>query len=552
VNSIDVRDEAAPPETPDVVGAYPRLDERQMALLDRNGERRPTVKDEVLCRAGQTGCDFYIVTRGKIAVVEGEGADASILAVHGPGRFLGALDLLTHGTALADEVVCEEGEVLAVAVPTLRRLVGEDPSLGDVIFRAFLTRRSMLIEVGAGLRIIGSRFSPETRRLREFVARNRLPHRWIDLEEDAEAHALLHELGIPPEDTPVVIVGHDVVLRNPTNAALAGRVGLRAPVPAESVADLLIIGAGPAGLAAAVYGASEGLRTLVIDSVAVGGQAATTPRIENYLGFPSGLSGAELADRAVVQAEKFGAILTVPSEAGALGHSEPLMTVRLDEGTEISARSVLLATGARYRKLSVERLEEFEGTSVFYAATEIELQACKGDVVVVVGGGNSAGQAALILARFAADVHLVVRHEDLGRDMSYYLAAHLERCREVEIHRHSEVTELIGDDGRLRVVALRDNRTGETGTIDATHLFVFIGADPNTHWLDGAVELDDHGFVLTGLDQCAASPLATSAPGVFAAGDVRHGSVKRVAAAVGEGAMAVRMVHEHLARVGRA
>jgi thioredoxin reductase (NADPH) len=330
------------------------------------------------------------------------------------------------------------------------------------------------------------------------------------------------------------------------------------PTPAsrEGIADLVVVGAGPAGLAAAVYGASEGLATIVLDAVATGGQAGTSSRIENYLGFPAGISGAELADRATIQAEKFGATIGVPVEATGLEQHDGHLAVHLDDGTEILTWTVVIATGARYRRLAVPRLAEFEGTSVYYAATLMEARFCRHQPVVVVGGGNSAGQAAVFLSQHAARIRLMIRHDDLGRDMSRYLVDQIERNPGIEVWRHTEVRELIGTDGELHQIVVEDNRTGARQKLDATLLFVFIGAQPCTGWLRGRVALDSNGYVCTG-PGAGAQPtgrplflLETSRPGVLAVGDVRSGSLKRVASAVGEGAMAVRLIHEHLARSG--
>jgi thioredoxin reductase (NADPH) len=545
-------------ETPDPYGAYPRLSEAQIEILSDHGVRRHTRPGDVLYREGDLTCDFYVVLDGKVMIVEGYGEEERLLSVHGPGRFLGELNLLTGQAVFTTAVVSEPGEVLSVPAVRLREIVGQDPALGDLILRACLIRRSILIGLGTGFRIVGSRYSPDTRRLREFAARNRLPHRWIDLEEDKGAEALLRRLGVSPEETPVVIWRGREVLRNPSNAELARALGLPAPSPCEEAHDLIIVGAGPAGLAASVYGASEGLRTVALDAVATGGQAGASSRIENYLGFPSGLSGAELADRAVIQAEKFGARISVPAQAGALEEIDGLYAVRLDDGTTILGHTVVIATGARYRRLPVPRLEEFEGVSVYYAATLMEAQFCQGDPVAVVGGGNSAGQAAVFMAEHSARVRLLVRSGDLGKNMSRYLVDHILNNRRIEVMLHTEVRELIGEGGTLRALVIEDNRTGERRRVDARALFVFIGAKPCTRWLEGRLAVDEDGFILTGSAADSAGeampgpaerarlPLETSRPGVFAAGDVRKGSIKRVASAVGEGSMAIRLVHEHL------
>ncbi|HEY4427925.1 MAG TPA: FAD-dependent oxidoreductase [Solirubrobacteraceae bacterium] len=544
-------------ETPDRDGAFPRLTEDQLSRLEAEGERRPTRREQILFREGDESYDFNVVLAGLVAVVDGFGSiDERLIAVHGPRRFLGELGLLTGQAAFFTAIVREPGEVLVVPVGRLRAIIAQDVALGDLLLRSYFLRRELLIGLGAGFRIIGSRFSPDTRRLREFAARNRLPHRWIDVEEDEAAEAVLRQVGVTPLEAPVVIWRGEV-MRNPSNEQLARVVGLGARLPDRAGSDLLVVGAGPAGLAASVYGASEGLSTMTLDAVASGGQAGTSARIENYLGFPSGISGAELGERAAIQAKKFGAEIAVPTLAVALEAEEDRYMVRVADGGELWARTVIVASGARYRRLPVPRLEDFEGDSVYYAATMMEAQMCVGDPVVVVGGGNSAGQATLFLCRYATDVRLVVRGESLERSMSRYLVDRIERSP-VEVLLRTEVRELEGD-GSLDGVIV-ESGSGERRRLAARALFVFIGAEPHTGWLAGHVKLDDHGFVLTGPAAVEALPdgagaaraplsLETSLPGVLAAGDVRSGSIKRVASAVGEGSMAVQLVHRLLERV---
>ena len=534
------------PETPDSYGAFPRLTDEQIELLLERGERRRTQAGNVLFREGEVASELFVVLEGHVAIVEGYGGpDERILSVHGPGRFLGELNLLTGQASFTTAVVTEPGEVLAVPAASVRELACQDPALGEVVLRACLMRRSLLVGLGTGLRIVGSRYSPDARRLREFAARNRIPHVWTDLEEDEAAEAFLRQLGVAPDEAPIVIWRGKQVLRNPTNAELGRLIGLRATPSPGRLRDLVIAGAGPAGLAAAVYAASDGLDAVVLDAHAIGGQAATASRIENYLGFPEGISGAELADRALVQARKFGAVISVPAEANGLTRRGGNHVVRLQDGEDFECRAVVLATGARYRRLDVPRLEHFEKTSVYYAATPAEARLCLGDPVAVVGGGNSAGQATLFLARSSGRVRLIVREMDLTTNMSRYLADRIERSSNVDVLLHSEVRELIGDDD-LEAVVIEDTQTGERDRVEARALFVFIGAHPCTEWLGGELELDDGGYVLTGPATGSAALLQTSRAGVFAAGDVRSGSAQRVASAVGEGAMAVRLVHEHL------
>jgi thioredoxin reductase (NADPH) len=543
-------------ETPDVGGAYPRLSDEQIELLSRRGEERPVQPGDVLVAEGQRDRHFLVVLSGKVAVIEGYGTPkARPVQVHGPHRFLDELGLLTGQPSFVSMVAGEPGRTLAVPLRRLHDLVREEPDLGNLILRSFLARRELLIGGITGMKIVGSRFSPDTRRLRELTARNRVPHTWIDLEEDPGAEELLRRLSISAKDTPVVI-WRDRVWRNPSNAELARVAGLRRSGPDEAMCDVVVVGAGPAGLAAAVYGASEGLATVVLDAVATGGQAGTSSRIENYPGFPAGISGAELADRAVVQAKKFGADLNVPVKAVRLEWHDSDQVVHLDDGAQLRTRTVVIATGARYRRLHVPRLAEFEGTSVYYAATRMEAAFCERQPVSIVGGGNSAGQATVFLARHAARVRLIILHDDLNRDMSRYLVDQIERLANVGVLRHTEITELIGADGRLQALGVRDTRTGERQEIPTTALFAFIGAGPCTGWLGSSVALDEHGYVLTGAQVRTDAPqpamLETSRPGVLAVGDVRSGSIKRVASAVGEGSMAVRLIHDRLARFGHA
>jgi thioredoxin reductase (NADPH) len=546
-------------ETADHHYAFPRLTERQIRVLAEEGHRRQTKRGERLYSQGDRTCDFYVIVSGLVAVVDGSDAENDqIVGVHGAGRFLGELSLLTGQALFVTAVVVEPGEVIAIPVSVLTRLLTNDTELADVVLRAYLTRRSMLIEAGKGFRVVGSRFSRDTKRLREFAIRNRLPHQFIDLETDRTAEALVRQIGVAPEDTPLVLWG-DQILRNPANTDLARAMGLSAPLERETRFDVVVVGAGPAGLAAAVYGASEGLATIVLDSSATGGQAALSARIENYLGFPSGVSGWELADRAVVQARKFGAQIAVPAEATGLEGSQGNYDIRTGDGSAVSTRTVVVATGARYRRLDIPELAQFEANSVYYAATQVEAQLCGGDPVTVVGGGNSAGQASLFLSRHKGTVTIVVRGSELGEDMSRYLAERIENTPTIHVLLSSEVESLNGQGGVLEAVVVRDNRTGLRRSVECRALFVFIGVEPHVDWLAGQVDLDEQGFVRTGVDlelalggPDARNPsrglLETSRPGVFAAGDVRRGSIKRVAAAVGEGSMAIRLIHQYLAQ----
>ena len=540
-------------ETRDRQGAFPRLSDDAIAALAEQGTRKPTSEGELLFAEGDASYDFFVVLSGTVEIVQDlDRPSERTIGVHGERRFLGELNLLTgEGVYLSARVV-KPGEVLQVPGERLRAIVASDPGLGDVILRAYLARRTILIGLGTGPRVIGSRFSPNTRRLLVFLSRNRMPYGFLDLEEDSGADALLREVGVEPHETPIVLRGEEM-LRNPSNAELARALGLHAPSSAEAVYDLLVVGAGPAGLAASVYGASEGLSTVAIDAVAAGGQAGTSTRIENYLGFPAGISGMELAERAAIQAHKFGARLAVPAEAVGFCRHEDHYRVRLADGDSVEARTVVLATGARYRRLDVPRIDELTGLGVYYAATPMEADMCSGSHVAIVGGGNSAGQAAVFLSQSVRHVTLMIRGPDLARSMSRYLIDQIERIPAIEVRPDTNVVELLG--GRaVEGLVIEDRRTGARTELDATALFVFIGADPRTSWLGHEVALDAKGFVRTGRDvdgqanaQAPTLLLETSQPGVFAVGDVRSGSVKRVASAVGEGSMAVRLVHQHLA-----
>jgi thioredoxin reductase (NADPH) len=535
-------------ETPDAQGAYPRLNDAQVAVLAGQGVRRGTQPGEVLFGEGERGCDFYVVLAGHVASVEGHGThEQRIISVHGRGRFLGELSLLTGEGSFYTAAALDAGEVLAVPVARLGELIGRDAAFGDLILRAYLLRRSILIGLGAGLRVVGSKYSPDTRRVRDFAARNRVPVRWLDLEEDPSAEAMLTQLGVSPGETPIVIV-YGRLLRNPSNSELAAAIGLPAPSTLQASCDLLVVGSGPAGLSAAVYGASEGMQVIALDGVATGGQAGLSSRIENYLGFPSGISGAELADRAMLQAQKFGARFAVPAEATAIEQDDGRYRVQLADGTSLTAASVVIASGARYRRLDVQRIDHFEMMSIYYAASQAEALLCAGDPVAIVGGGNSAGQPAVFLSGHAAQVTLIMRERDLGENMSRYLIGQVTRLPNVRAILGAEVRELHGDEV-LEAVTIQNRQTGARRVVSARAMFVFIGAMPCTGWLNGLVDLDDRGFIRTGpggLPETSPEPLPleTSRTGIFAAGDVRSGSAKRVAAAVGEGAMAIRLAFE--------
>ena len=543
--------------TNDDEALFPVLSPEQLALLEPFGTRRSIAPGDVLFAEGDASYDFFVVLSGLVDILGHFDGEDVLIAQHGAGRFLGELNLLTGQRVYLTARVVEGGEVLAVPVAGLRQVIARLPSLCDIILGAFVARREGLLSGAArAVRVIGSRFSAESLAMREFLARNRLPHQWLDVERDPEVDRLGAEFGLTGVDLPVVIIG-TTVLRRATPGEVSQYLGLTVESLPGRCFDLVVIGAGPAGLAASVYGASEGLTTLTVEAALPGGQAGTSSRIENYLGFPAGVSGAELTDRATTQALKFGARLTVPCRATALGERAGHLVVGLSDGTELAGRAVVVASGAQYRRLPVDRLAEFEGLGVYYAATEVEANLVRETPVVVVGGGNSAGQAALFLAASGCPVTLVMRGSELGKSMSRYLADRIEAHPAITVRTGTTVGALHGHDVLDGVTLDVD---GRPHGVPAAGLFSFIGAVPSTDWLSGRAALDPAGFIRTDralgpddLDDAWTTlgrtplPFESSQPGLFAVGDVRAGSMKRVASAVGEGSAAVRSVHEHLA-----
>jgi thioredoxin reductase (NADPH) len=542
-------------------GRSPVLDSAQLEVLSAYGTERDVAAGDVLFADGDETYDLIVMLDGTAEIVQGYGRPgARVVASYGPSQFLGEIGMVTGQRAYLTAVATSSGRVLAVPVDHVRVVIAEEAGLSDLILRTFLLRHSNLMRRGAGLTLIGSRFDPDTRRLLETLARSRLVWAWVDLEGSPDAEAALQGLNVPVGDMPIVIVPGGPVLRNPGSRALLDALGMSgAGVPHQpGVCDLLVVGGGPAGLAAAVYGASEGMGTTLAEQTALGGQAGTSSRIENVLGFPAGLSGDELAARAALQAQKFGVRIKLAARAVSLSSGDGLHRVGFDDGEIVPAASVIIATGARYNRLPVDGLAELEGVGVYYAATQVEAQACGAGPVAIVGGGNSAGQAALFLSRRSAQVHIIIRSQALTTSMSRYLVDRIEGNRRITVWPRAEVTALIGTK-QLEAVGIRHHGRPEASELAVCGLFVFIGAVPGTGWLAGQLAEDAHGFLLTGSDippaKCedgSRAPLflETSRPGIFAVGDVRSGSVKRAAAAIGEGSTAVRVVFDRLRFTG--
>jgi thioredoxin reductase (NADPH) len=532
---------------PEIDPTFPVLTDEQTARLASFGDQRRAEAGEILYDQGDTQHGVYLVLEGSVEA-------AAIAKILGRGQFTGEINQLSGRRSLVQCKAREASSVVEISRANLRHVIQNDPELSEILLRAFLLRRAALIRTSVGDAVlIGSSNSADTLRLQAFLSRNGHPHTYIDVERDADMQVALDQFNIQVSDIPVLICRGELVLKNPTNAQAAECFGLNTGIDEDSVYDLMVIGAGPSGLAAAVYGASEGLNVLVIETNGPGGQAGSSSKIENYLGFPTGISGQELAGRAFVQAEKFGANIAVARSAKALACVKEPYGVELDDGKMVRSRTLIIASGAQYRKPNLKNLAQFEGVGVYYGATSVEAQICTGQNVAIVGGGNSAGQAAVYLAAHAKHVYHMVRGQGLADTMSRYLISRIEDCKEITFMNWTEIVDLEGN-GHLQRVRWRNKQTGETGVLETPHVFMMTGACPNTSWLDGCLAVDEKQFIKTGVDAGAEWPLKrtpylleTSLPGVFAVGDVRSGSMKRVAAAVGEGSMAVQFVHRVLA-----
>ncbi len=539
--------------------AFPVLTDAQINRVRAMGKVRQVAAGDILFEPGDTSVPFFVLLSGAMEIVQPDLKGEREVALHGAGEFTGEMTMISGRRCLVRGRVTAPGEFLELGGDALRSLVARDAELSEIFMRAFILRRLQLVNRGQGiLTLLGSNHSAATLRLREFLTRNEHPYTYVDLDSDKTSQELLDRFDVKLDEIPVIICSGRKVLKNPTNQELADCVGLNIAVDESTVRDLIIVGAGPAGLAAAVYGASEGLDVLVIETGAPGGQAAASSKIENYLGFPTGLSGQELAARALAQTEKFGARMMVAHSVEKLDCARHPYKVVLDNGNRIAARAVVIATGAQYNKPRIGNLALFEGQGIYYGATFMESQLCGDEELIVVGGGNSAGQAAVFLSQTARRVHIVVRSGKLADTMSRYLVQRIEENPKIELHYKTEIVALEGD-SHLERVSWLDKNTGTTSTFDIRHLFIMAGASPRTEWLRGCIALDEKGFILTGRDLDGTSDLAewtlprrpqmleTNLPGIFAVGDVRSASVKRVASAVGEGAIAISLVHRALA-----
>jgi thioredoxin reductase (NADPH) len=533
-----------------VAQTFPRLAEEMVARIRHYGSEELLAPGTSIFTRGDRNADFFLVLDGAIEIYEhGDDDEVRLFTTHHEGQFTGELTLFNEREILVNgRAGPEQTRIVRVKRADFRRMLQSEPDIAEIVMRAYILRRVGLIRHSqGGAVLVGPGHSADTLRLQHFLSRNGYPLRLVDTEQDPEANGFIERFSLRRQELPVVLLSGHRVLYNPTLLTLADKLGLTEPFDQETVFDVAVVGAGPAGLAAAVYAASEGLQTIVIESIAPGGQAGTSSKIENYLGFPTGVSGIALAGRAQVQAQKFGARLAISRAVRGVNCDASPYELRLEDGETIRARAVVIASGARYRKLDVPGFERFEGQGVYYAATAMEASLCRDAEVIVVGGGNSAGQAAVFLAGSVKHVHVLVRGAGLAATMSDYLVQRIAHSGHITLHTYSGIVSLQGERG-LESVTWRDRRSGQETTKPVTAVFAMIGAEPNTAWVDGCLELDAQGFVVTGakVGQGADSPYTTSRPGIYAVGDVRSGSVKRVASSVGEGSVVVQAVHRFL------
>jgi thioredoxin reductase (NADPH) len=539
---------------------FPKLTAAQIERISTVGHRREVRAGEVLFDVGDQNTRFFVVLEGAIEIVRPIGDREEPVVEHGPSQFTGEINMLSARRSLVRGRVTADGAVISVDRDELRALVQRDPEVSEVLMRAFILRRiGLLDQVANDMILLGSRHSASTQQIREFLSRNGQPFTYQDVETDPSVQVLLDRFDVGIDEVPVVVCQGGHVLKNPTIEMLASAAGLSPDLDDTKLRDVVIVGAGPAGLAAAVYGASEGLDVLVVETTAPGGQAGTSSRIENYLGFPTGISGQALSGRALTQAEKFGAEVAIGRTVSRIDCDSRPYRLYLSDGQVVLTRTIIIATGAKYRKLAVPSFERFENAGVYYCATYLESQNCKGEEIAVVGGANSAGQAAVFLSGFATRVHMLVRGPTLSSDMSRYLIQRIESTPNIAVHTRTQVDALEGDKGLERVV-WRHVDSGERESHNIRNLFLMTGADANTDWLAGCLRLDEKKFVKTGADLLpedlagwapSRRPylMETSIPGVFCVGDVRSASVKRVASAVGEGSISIQLVHRALAEL---
>jgi len=537
---------------------FPKLTPAQISRIAARGHIHSTVGGEVLFEQGHSAAPFFVIISGELEVVRPSVPVETLVIAYEPGQFTGEVSTLAGRRSLFRVRATKPGKVIELNRQQMLSLIQTDAELGEILMRAFILRRVELIAAGVGdVVLVGSTYSASTHRIKEFLMRNGQPYSYMDLERDPDVQNLVDSFQISASEIPVLICRGQLVLRNPSNQEIAACLGFNESIEQTHVRDIIIIGAGPSGLAAAVYGASEGLDVMVLETGSPGGQAGSSSKIENYLGFPTGISGQDLASRAYLQAQKFGADILIAKATQLICDRKPY-AVEIENGSRIPARSIMIATVAAYRRPPCKNLLRFEGAGVYYGATFVEAQLCGGEEVIVVGGGNSAGQAAVFLAETAKRVYMLVRSAGLAKSMSRYLIRRIEETPTIVLRPYTQIVAVEGGD-HIEFVRWQNNQTGQTEEHDIRYLFVMMGADPNTSWLDGCIALDNNGFIKTGLDLSPESLsaagwyptrqpylLETSLPGIFAVGDVRGGSIKRVASAVGEGSIAISFVHKVL------